>query len=367
MTQRKRFSKKVETEEISPQQQKKKCTYCQEERNLEKFFYKSNSKFHVDGRVSLCKVCISANVESSDLQSVKVMLLHLNRPFLTSYWDSAIIEGEKKGQEPFGLYLKSIQLNAITKDLTWLESDYESKQTSSVAIQTGSTNDLRIVENTSEDEKNRVDVIRMIGYDPFLFENENDKRGLYNSLVDFLDESTLEDSFKLPVVIEIVKAFNQLDKLNSALALMLSDTRSMTINTGSISSLIATKEKVLKTVLALAKDNGISVNHNNNKSKGGNTLNGIVKKLNEIGLEAATVNLFDLETCDAMKQIADISHRSILDQLVFDENDYAEMLSEQRNMIKKLEEKSQIFEEDNRQLKIKIKVLESSIPITELL
>lgn len=366
MTQRQKFAKKIDVEELAVKQTKKKCTSCEREQYSEKSFYKSNSKFHADGRVGICKNCIGENVDSNDLQSVKVMLLHLNRPFLTSYWDSAVIEGEKKGQEPFGLYLKSIQLNAVTKDLTWLESDHESHQNKLPTTYSSSNTDLRVLGN-SEDEKNRTDVIRMIGYDPFLFENEDDKRVLYNKLVDFLDESTLEDSFKLPVVIEIVKAFSQIEKLNSTLALMLTDTKSMATNTGSISSLVATKEKMLKTVLALAKDNGISVNHNNNKSKGGNTLNGIVKKLNEIGLEAATVNLFDLETCEAMKQIADISHRSILDQLVFDENDYAEMLSEQRGMIKKLEDKASSFEEDNRQLKIKIKVLENSMPRTELL
>jgi hypothetical protein len=108
----------------------------------------------------------------------------------------------------------------------------------------------------------------------------------------------------------------------------------------------------------MAKDNGISVNHNNNKSKGGNTLNGIVKKLNEIGLSSAEINLFDLETCDAMKQIADFSNRSILDQLMFDENDYTDMISQQRDLIKKLDDVLITLRENNRLLKIKLNMSE---------
>ncbi|GFN32589.1 hypothetical protein [Paenibacillus xylaniclasticus] len=352
----KKFSKKVVSLSGDNETVLKICSCCNKSKNAEKNFYKSNSKFHSDGRVGICKDCVRENVNANDILSVKTMLLHLNRPFLASYWDNAVLEGEKKGQEPFGLYLKTLQLNGITKDLTWLESDHENKDNIQVST-TSQAIDNQL--SSLDDSKNRDDVIRLIGYDPFLYENPDDKKSLYDKLVDFLDESTLEDSFKLPVVIEIVKTFNQIDKMNSALALMLADTSSMMTNTGSIKSLIETKDKMYKSVLALAKDNGISVNHNNNKSKGGNTLNGIVKKLNEIGLEDATVNLFDLETCEAMKQIADISHRSILDQLLFDENDYAEMLAEQKEIIRKHDEKTTKLEEEVRLLKIKLKRFES--------
>ena len=46
----------------------------------------------------------------------------------------------------------------------------------------------------------------------------------------------------------------------------------------------------------LAKDNGISVNHNNNKSKGANTLSGKSKELKRIGLRSAEINAFDIGT-----------------------------------------------------------------------
>jgi hypothetical protein len=111
-------------------------------------------------------------------------------------------------------------------------------------------------------------------------------------------------------------------------------------------------------MLALAKDNGISVNNNNDKSKGGNTLSGINKKLNEIGLDSAELNLFDIETSEAMRQIADISNKSILSQLVLDENDYTNMLARQREEIEKLDKRCMKSEEDLRLLRIKLKEYE---------
>jgi hypothetical protein len=218
--------------------------------------------------------------------------------------------------------------------------------------------DEKIIEVSKNDKKNEDDVLRMLGYDPFETENLEDRKYLFNRLVDYLDESTLEDSFKLSAVIEIVKTFNQLDKLNAGIATITENPEKMVGNVGGIKSLIDAKKQLYSSALGLAKDNGISVNYNNNKSKGGNTLSGINKKLTEIGLESAELNLYDIETSEAMKQIADISNKSILDQLMLNENDYTDMISQQKEMIRKLDEKNMKVEEELRLLKIKFKEYE---------
>ena len=51
------------------------------------------------------------------------------------------------------------------------------------------------------------------------------------------------------------------------------------------------------------------------------------------GFESIYVNAFDIETCEAMQQIANISTRAIMDELTFDVNDYSNMVKEQREMI----------------------------------
>jgi hypothetical protein len=192
----------------------------------------------------------------------------------------------------------------------------------------------------------------MLNYDPFEGENETDKRQLYNLLVDFLDESTLEDSFKLSAVIQIVKGFNQIDKINQGLALITSDINNLSSQVGGIKSLIDAKEKMMRAILNFAKDNGISENYSNNKSKGAGTLSGIIKQLQERGFTEADVNLFDVETAQGIKQVADISNESILKQLQFDENDYTDMITQQRELINELETRLKVCEEENRKLKV---------------
>jgi hypothetical protein len=139
-----------------------------------------------------------------------------------------------------------------------------------------------------------------------------------------------------------------------AIATITGDAEKIASNVGGIKSLIEAKDKLYKSALALAKDNGISVNHNNNKSKGSGTLTGTIKKLQEIGLSEAMINLFDIETSEGIRQVANMSNENIRKQIIFDENDYSDMLADQRKIIEDMDKKLITLEEENRLLKIKI-------------
>lgn len=347
----------IETKKDLPN--RKECLKCGKSRTL-KEFYMSDSDNHKDRKYPVCKACIKSelNIENPHsqeaIESMKDVLLDMNRPFIYSVWLSSVEESAKTNKEKFGLYIKNVIQNH--RSLSWKDSEFTLVTSTPQTIENQSS-ELNKGRNESEiqlDDRNKEDVLRMLGYDPFEYENESDKRHLCNKLVDFLDESTLEDSFKLPAVIEIVKSFNQLDKINNAISLIMSDPSNITNVVGGIKSLIDSKQKMLKSVLDLAKDNGISVNHNNNKSKGGGTLSGIIKTLQEKGFEQGEVNLFDIETAAGMKQVADLSNHSIIAQLQFDENNYTEMIIEQREIIQKLDSDYSRVEEENRLLKKEI-------------
>lgn len=324
-------------------------------------FYTSYNKFDKDGKLSICKACLKKNIDYNDINTVKDVLLNINRPFILSIWDSAKEEADtKRSEDYFGYYIKSIGMKDF-KDLSWLDSDSNETLKKHDGIQFVVQHNPVINESSQEEqerleflktsEASKRDIVKLIGYDPFIYEKSDDKPLLYNRLVDFLDEGTLEDGFKLPTVIEIVKAFNQVDKLNHAITELNSDIDSLVDNPGKTKSLIEAKDKLYKSILALAKDNGISVNHNNNKSKGAGTLSGIIKELQEKGFEEASVNIFDIETCAGMKQVADLSNKSIMNQLQFDENDYSEMITEQRETLIRLQTENDTLNEENRLLK----------------
>jgi hypothetical protein len=345
---------------------KKECLKCTKIKRFKEDFYLSNSPNHADGKYPLCKDCIRASLKLGEplsqegIDSIKNVLLEMNRPFIFSLYQSSVEESNRKGRELFGIYLKNIILNH--KEWTWLDSEFEFAEKSVVNSSSPEIIDKNNV--VVMDDRSKDDILRMLGYDPFEYENPDDKRLLYNSLVDMLDESTLEDGFKLQASIEIVKGFNQIDKINRAISNITSDVSKLATNSGGIKSLIDSKKNILASLIKLAEENGISVKHNNQKSKGAGTLSGIIKTLQEKGFEEGEVNLFDVETAQGIRQVADLSNQSIVAQLQFDENDYTSMLMEQREIIQELDNKVMKLEEENRLLKkeiIKYRKLESDI------
>ena len=108
-----------------------------------------------------------------------------------------------------------------------------------------------------------------------------------------------------------------------------------------------------------------------NSTKGENTWTGKVRKMKEMNLRDAEVNLYDAEYSAGLRQVADISNASILKQIMLDENDSADMIIQQRELINKYkkiadeyEEKSRILLRENIDLKALIK--ENGINIEEV-
>ena len=167
-------------------------------------------------------------------------------------------------------------------------------------------------------------------------------------------------------IIEIVKGFNHIEKINDLIAKLISDTPNMEHNIVTIRALEDTKTKITSSILGLAKDNGISLKNSVNASKGENTWTGKVRKLKEMDLRDAEMNLYDTEYSEGLRQVAEVSNAAIIKQIKLDENDYADMLTQQRALIEKYkqiadenEEKARILLRENGDLKDRIKKVEN--------
>ena len=202
-----------------------------------------------------------------------------------------------------------------------------------------------------EYKTNKKDIIRLIGYDPFAnYPVEQDLPVLYAQLISFIDEETKNDGMKMNAVIQIVQAFNQIQKLNDAINELSADTKKLNTNNGTIKQHADTISKLLSGANALAKDNGISLNYNNNKSKGQNTLTGKMKELDLIGFRDAKINMYDIDYCKGMQQVAEISAKAQVDQIGFDENVMSEINNIRRELVDDLQKQRDKAVESARKL-----------------
>ena len=355
------------------------CPYCMTEKKADKF-YMSSDPMVLTGITTMCKECarkIAMNWNERTQEfgtctkaSIQEALIRLDKPFLNKLWDSSYLEwaddsAKKRPVTIWDAYIKNVGMVQY-RGMRWQDSDifdvYVEKAKSAAKIEVGK--DSRKSEISSEDigeayKTNKRDVIRLTGYDPFAnYPIEEDKPLLYAQVVSFIDEETKNDGMKMNAVIQIVKSFNQISKINDSIDELSSDTMKLNNNNGTIKQLADTVSKLLSGANALAKDNGISVNFNNSKSKGQNTLTGKMKELDLIGFRDAKINMYDIDYCKGMQQVAEISAKAQVDQIGFDENVMNEISNIRRELIDSLQkerdkavERARLLLVENKDLK----------------
>ena len=320
-------------------------------------FYKSTDPLCTTGVTRICKMCaaklaysedLKGNKKAPDEQSVQLALRYLDKPFFQKLYDESILEAAntmsgRPKNNTWTSYIKNISMPQYNT-LTWKDGDCGNSSTLLPSI--GS------VDNSDEVKKmyktNKRTVISVLGYDPFESAADADKPLMYGKLLCFLDESTQDDELKLGACVEIVHSLNQSEKINTVINALQKTPESIIKNSATIKALEATKKDIMKTTLDLARDNGISIKHSNRNTKGAHTLTGKLKMLKQSDLRSKEMNLFDINTAEGMKQVAELSFEAIMKQINPDENDFAEMVRTQAEMIKELQNKCDVAEEEAR-------------------
>lgn len=347
--------------------------YCCGNQKVRSNFYMSTDPFNSVGIIPYCKDCLEKiarnyNTNYKEFGDVtKTSLMNacerMDVPYLEKVWEASHHEVNDPGlKKPktniWAAYVTNIKLPQYN-GLRWRDGDLFKD---GVKIQNDTDDKIASTmtpEVLDEYKTNKRDLIRLIGYDPFAnYPVEEDLPVLYAQIVSFIDEETKNDGMKMNAVIQIVQAFNQIQKLNDAINELLADTKKLNSNNGTIKQHSDTISKLLSGANALAKDNGISVNFNNSKSKGQNTLTGKMKELDLIGFRDAKINMYDIDYCKGMQQVAEISAKAQVDQIGFDENVMLEISNIRRELVDDLQkqrdkavERARLLLVENKDLK----------------
>lgn len=374
-------TKKIEPVKMTPTQMKKRIEALEEEirvykedtawcymcgkpkkKNRENF-YKNTDPLVKSGYAAICSECARKIALRTDengdehkptKESIILALQYLNKPFLENVYNSSVQAAERNAgipgakQNAWSTYIRTIAMQQYSgkqfKDSDFFKQKiiYEDEKTPADVIKGKESQD------TYEGfEKNKADVIRLLGYDPFEQEALSDQPFLYSQLIGLLDssEDANDDMMRTASAISIVRAFLQQSKIDNAIATYMSDVQKLRTNSATIKTLQASKKDLTTIIKDLAAESCISLKNNKNAKKGENTWTGKLKKIRDLDLREGKVNGFDIETCKGMQQVADISMSAILKALHFDESEWADMVAEQRKKIGELTEKSDSYYE----------------------
>ena len=336
------------------------CPHCGELKKKTAFYLSSDPAVSI-GIAFPCRDCSEKIARRYDPKtgaysdvtesSLKNALMYLDKPFIKTLWDTAYKEVhdatlKQPKRNMWASYIKNVQMKNYTT-MRWRDGDFDDVKVDE-EIHSNTIALPQTQEVLDECEKNRKDVIRLIGYDPFDKEAEEDKPLLYAQLIGYIDgDGNNDDMTRILDCIEIVRGYLQLQKVNDMSAKAFANL-AKTGQSGEIKNLMDTKKKLADVISQLAEQSCISQKHNKNAKKGENTWTGKIKMLQDLSLREAENNGFDIGTCRGMQQVLEISDASIMKQLALDESEWSSMVAEQRQKIVELQSQRDIYKEVNR-------------------
>ena len=342
------------------------CYLCDTVKDKGKFYVSTDPRAKSE-LTPICKECarklalrVDKNGETHEptKESVQLALRYLDKPFINSLWDSSIQESEnlvagKIKHNVWTSYIKNVAMVNYV-GMTYQDSDmfkekiiYEDEKTPDDLVKGRENQDTY-----TDFLKNKKDVVRLLSYDPFEKEAISDQPFLYSQLLGLLDssEDANDDMMRTASAISIVRGFLQQSKIDDAVAKLMTDIKQLQHNSATIKSLQDSKSKITGIIKDLAAESCISLKNNKKASKASNTWTGKLKELKDLNIRNSEVNGFDIDTCKGMQQVADISMEAIIKKLDLQEDEYADMLAEQRIKLTQAIKKADAYAEAVRLL-----------------
>ena len=353
------------------------CTCCGKPKVQDEYFlvYAETDMGRIapDGKMysHICKDCCKKLYEylyyekaSKDgEEAMKWLCSYLNIYFDDITYFKAKDAMEKNGKKNHIVeeYMNVVSRSATLKGKTFLESpNIESTNSGSggssekaekiIKSADGSvSNDTESVWSKEDLNAKRL-VLKMVGYDPFYYEDEETRKILYKDLLGMLEQGMELDGMKVQGAIQIVLGFKNIRELSEKY-------KQKTMADAPVKELkeIADlKKKELDTITDFSKNNGFGERFAISKAKGENTFTGIMAKMNEMKYEDAILNMYDIETSKSINQAAEASFAAIFSQLNMSE---AEVYKTCQDQLKKLVE----MQRENTTLKENLRLAKREI------
>lgn len=320
-------------------------------------FYHTKSDLYKDNNhySNICIKCVSQIFEDIEQTTgSKRMALIAVCHLLDSYYSEKNFNNMlEKDSFTIGKYLNSFngrQWAGKTFTTNLLQNDF--------AEEIDLNDDNAPVQENSDDIKNRSYCTSQLGYDPFEESSPKDRKFLFNTLAEYINEDVAEDSHKKKSVVSMVKSLLQEAKIDELIDALL---RTRSPNTELLKSYMDARDKCRSSINKTANENGLSEKGSGRSNRGANKLTGIMREMGENKYEDAKVNIFDVKMQGVYKQISDISSKSLQEQLNYQADDFARMVAIQREELVGKTEENEKLAEELRLARIEVKKLKREL------
>lgn len=183
-----------------------------------------------------------------------------------------------------------------------------------------------------ESRKDREQIIKIIGYDPFEENPIEDKPQLYRDLTGMLTDSMRKDIPRSKAAVEVVTGYNNIRKYQNRVNQIINSGQLDDDTQKQLDKHLEMIAKMTASVLAISEKNGFS-NSRALGSNGKGMLSDVMNTIDEHMYDPGITNYFDIATSESIRQISDISVKSMLNQVKLTGQEYVEILVEQNKIV----------------------------------
>lgn len=204
--------------------------------------------------------------------------------------------------------------------------------------------ELKLLALTEDDKRNRQQIINIIGYDPFEKNPLEDKPQLYRDLTGMLTDSMRKDIPRAKAAVEVVIGYNNIRKYQDRVNQLINSGQLDEDTQKQLDKHLEMIAKIQASVSSTSEKNGFT-NSRALGSNGRGMLSDVMNTIDEHMYDPGITNFYDIATSESIRQISDISVKSMLNQVKLTGQEYVEILAEQNKIVHEAQDKMRALRE----------------------
>lgn len=193
--------------------------------------------------------------------------------------------------------------------------------------------DSRLAMLDEEDRKNRLQVIDVLGYDPFQDDDQAERPGLYRDMTGMLNEGMRKDVAKTKAALAFVRGYNNLEKYQRKINEIMKQDEIDEDTQKRLDQYIKIQKTLQDSINQTAEKNNFTVKGIGSNGRG--MLSDVMIQVEERGIDEGITNFYDIQTSKSIEEVANISMKAQLNQINLSKTDYADILSTQCEITRK--------------------------------
>lgn len=245
-----------------------------------------------------------------------------------------------------------IYVDTITEDIRFKDQDFFSQLQMDNFEQVYS--EQKDLLGLDEDTKtNRIAVLDIFAYDPFKNDSIEDRPQLYRDLAGMANESMRKDIAKQKAALNIVRSYQNIESYQRKITELMSSGQVDDESQKKLDSYMNIIAKIQDSINKTAEKNNFTVKGVGSSGKG--TISDVMNTIEEKGVDEGITNFYDIATSKSIEEIANISFKAQLNQVNLSKTDYADILTNQCQMVREYQRIAKDSMEALRLAKEKIK------------